>query len=496
MAALVESASIGLLWVALDGEILWANAADIELLGYEYAEYIGHNIREFYENPQAAKFVLRSLANHETLRNCEVRLKCKDGSRRLVSLDTTAYWEEDQFVHGQCLTRDITDQRRAEELSNHFGAMVESSDDAIISKDLNGIITSWNSAAERIFGYTPAEAIGKSVTILIPKDRLGEEPGVIATIRAGGRVDHYETVRVRKDGSEVDISLTVSPIRTKSGEIVGASKIARDITTQKQHQIQVEGLVRELREANNNLEAKVAERTSSLNNLVEQMEEFSYTVSHDLRAPLRAMSLYAQVLLAESEGQTDSNRDSKTYLGRIASNCARLDRMILELLAFGRIANGGVELTKVSLDAVIADVIHHLPRLQSPNATIRVAPLGSVMGYEPSLMQALSNLLNNAVKFVAPGRLPVVHVDSETRGDRVRLFIQDNGIGVDPKYQHRLFSMFERIQPDLPYEGTGVGLAIVRKAVSRMGGTVGMESNGSNGSRFWIELNAAPRDEK
>ena len=373
------------------------------------------------------------------------------------------------------LRRRETERKRAHEDIQRLAAIVESSDDAIISKDLSGTIQSWNKGAERIFGYTADEIIGKSVMTLIPPDRLEEEAGILKRLRAGEPIDHYETLRRRKNGTLIDVSLTVSPIRDTDGKVVGASKVARDITDS----------VR----AKEKLEEAVAERTASLREAMAQMEEFSYTVSHDLRAPLRGMQVYTDALLEDFAPVLPP--EAARYLDRIAKNAARLDKMILNVLTFSRIARTELRLERVNMDRLVHQIVEHYPGLQAPGAEMQIKPLHEVIGHEPSLTQALSNLLNNAVKFVAPNVKPKVSVWSERQEDRVRICIADNGIGVDPKFHHRLFSMFERVHPASNYEGTGVGLAIVRKAVERMGGKVGIESDGVSGSRFWIELRAA-----
>jgi signal transduction histidine kinase len=180
------------------------------------------------------------------------------------------------------------------------------------------------------------------------------------------------------------------------------------------------------------------------------------------------------------------------HLQRIASNCSRLDKMIADLLVFGRLARHDVTMQPIGLDQLVRDLVQNYPALQAPHADLHVEPLSDVLGHEPSIIQAVSNLLTNAAKFVKPGCVPKIHVWTESRDGDVRLWVADEGIGIKPMYQHRLYNMFERIHPDLDYEGTGVGLAIVRKAVERMNGQVGMESDGETGSRFWIQLPAVP----
>jgi len=512
---------------------------------------------------------------------------------------------------GQDVVDDTSELKQVETRDAWLAAIVESSDDAIVTKDLNGIISSWNKGAQRIFGYSAEEVIGKPVAILIPPDRQSEEPGILARLRQGQRIDHYETVRRRKDGTLLDISLTVSPLRNAEGKIVGASKIARDITEQKRAQRTVreseerfravvdnisqmawtatesgdvtwynrrwyeytgttfeqmkgkgwtvihhpdhrerviakfeESLrtgqswedtfplrgkdgqyrwflsravpirdaagkiqlwfgtntdITELQEArqalarsHEDLEKRVAERTASLTEAIAQMEEFSYSISHDLRAPVRAMQGYAQATLEDYGRVLDEH--GREYLNHIVRSGERMDRLVRDLLVYSRIARSELHLQPVSLYRLVRDIVSHYPEMQQPRAEITTrGELHSVIAHEPSLTQASSNLLNNAVKFVAPGVKPEVELYSEQQGDRLRLWVHDNGIGIKPEYRARLFGLFERIHNGKQYEGTGIGLAIVRKSVERMGGKVGMESNG-NGSTFWIELPSAQTD--
>jgi signal transduction histidine kinase len=237
------------------------------------------------------------------------------------------------------------------------------------------------------------------------------------------------------------------------------------------------------------LEKAVQERTASLQDAISQMEEFNYTVSHDLRAPLRGMQAFSEALLQDYAPLLPD--EGKHFLNRIAANASRLDKMILDILSLTRHARAEMRIDRIDLGRLVRQIVELYPAMQSPVAQMEIQSLHAARGHEPSLAQAISNLLNNAVKFVAPGVRPVVRVWTEPRDRRVRLWIADNGIGVNPKYQHRLFGIFERVHTDLNYDGTGVGLAIVRKTVERMGGDVGMESDGVNGSRFWIELEAS-----
>jgi signal transduction histidine kinase len=235
------------------------------------------------------------------------------------------------------------------------------------------------------------------------------------------------------------------------------------------------------------LESLVAERTASLQKAIEQMEEFSYSVSHDLRSPVRAMRGYAEALLADYGARLDD--EGRELLGRIQRNGLRMDRLIQDLLTYSRLARREIKMEPVSLDRLVREVIQHYPEMAPHVATIEIlGTLPDVMAHEPSLMQVISNLLGNAVKFVRPGTRPRVTIGCDAQHGRARLWVQDNGIGIAPEYQQRLFGLFERVHTDQVFEGTGIGLAIVRKAVERMAGTVGVISDGTSGSRFWIEL--------
>jgi PAS domain S-box-containing protein len=387
---------------------------------------------------------------------------------------------------------EISERKRAEEASRRLAAIVQSSDDAIISKDLEGTITSWNKGAELIFGYTVEEALGQPIVLLIPPERRDEEFDILRRLRQGERIEHYETVRQRKDGSLVEISLTISPLRNDQGQIIGASKIARDITESKRAERALQAARLQLATSNQELEKRVQERTASLREAIGQLEEFSYSVSHDLRAPVRAMQGYAKTIEEDYAGQLDPR--GRDFVQRIIRASSRMDRLILDVLTYTRLARCEIQLQPVSLDKLAREIIQQYPEMQSPRAEIIFrGQLLPVVAHEPSLTQAISNLLSNAVKFVAPGTIPEVRLWTEPRGDKVRLWLEDNGIGIKPEHQLRLFGMFERIHPDNRYDGTGIGLAIVRKALDRMAGKAGLESDGVSGSSFWLELPAVPQ---
>jgi PAS domain S-box-containing protein len=234
LADFFDHAPMALHWVGPDGIILHVNEAELRLLGYSRDDYVGHHIAEFHADPHVIADILRRLHAGEELHDYEARLVCKDGTIKQVLIDSNVLWEQGQFIHTRCFTRDITAQQGAKETRERLAASVDSSDEAIIGQTLEGIITSWNQGAERLYGYTAAEVLGQPLARLIPPALPAELPQLLARLQRGERIEHYETQRLHKDGTRRDVSLTISPIRHSAGQIIGASKIARDITARQQ----------------------------------------------------------------------------------------------------------------------------------------------------------------------------------------------------------------------------------------------------------------------
>jgi PAS domain S-box-containing protein len=360
-----------------------------------------------------------------------------------------------------------------EAIAVRLAAIVEFSDDAVIAKDLNSTITAWNGAAERLYGYTANEAIGQSVRIIIPPDRQHEEDEVLERLGRGETIKHLDTVRIAKDGRLIEVSLTVSPIKTASGEIVGASKIARDLTP--------------LRVYATELEHKVQERTAGLQAANARLEAFAFSVAHDLRAPLRGMHGLAQALFEDYGGRLDTT--GQDYAQRIVDEATSMDVLINDLLAYGRLSHVELAVSAVDLREVLeASVSAVRDDVQRSDAHVDIeSQLPRVQGNRSVLIQVFSNLLSNAVKF--GGREPHIRVWAEMRGPQTaHVWVEDQGIGIAPEHQERIFGVFERLHGAETYPGTGIGLAIVKNGIERLGGQVGVESYEGRGSRFWVEL--------
>ncbi len=498
LTAFVETASIGLHWVNADGIIIWANAAELDLLGYDKDEYIGHHIAEFHVERSQIEEILACLSRGERLRDREARLRCKDGSVKTVLMDSSVLWEDGRFGHTQCFTRDVTEQRRAEQKLAAANATLQQQ-----VADLRQLQERFQLAAhgrtltlfeqdtalryQWLYPIHPehAGALGRT-----DEEILGSAGAEIAALKrvviATGLMRQAEVCAPLPDGIRY-YDITVVPKLDPSGAILGVTGAAFDITARRQAEQALRDAKEETARVNRELEQRVRERTASLTDLLAEMESFSYAVSHDLRSPLRAMAGYAAILQNDHSAQLGD--EGLRMLERIIRSSERMGRLITDVLAYTRVNRDRFELTPVGLADCLWSVVQHAPELQPPQANLIVrGTLPTVLGNEIFVTQVLANILGNAVKFVAPGTTPRVEVASEVIGDRVRLSIRDNGIGITPEHRERLFGLFERLNAGGRYEGSGMGLAIARRALERMGGTITVDSDGRSGSCFVIEM--------
>jgi PAS domain S-box-containing protein len=357
-----------------------------------------------------------------------------------------------------------------------LAAIVESSDDAIVSKTLDGRILSWNDGATRIFGYTPEEMVGQSITVIIPPELREEEQAILRNLKAGNRIDHFDTVRLAKDGRRVPISLTVSPIRDSAGNIVGASKIARDISDRKQ------------------AELLLREREDAMRDADRRKDEFLAVLAHELRNPLAPIR-YA-LAIARLPGRSKvQERQAQLIIER---QVGHMSRLLDDLLDVSRITRGTLALrkTRTELMAVLAVAIEAAqPIIDAKNHELTVEPPESELPLFADgvrLAQVFSNLLINAAKYTAPGGR--IGVRARREHDEIIVSVLDSGIGMSPQLIPRLFKLFSqgrRGNRDGD-DGLGVGLALARTIVEMHGGRILAHSQGSDlGSEFLVHLPSA-----
>ncbi len=378
------------------------------------------------------------------------------------------------------LNGSYNDRDHVEATARKLAAIVESSDDGMIGKDLNSVITSWNRGAETLFGYTAQEALGRSVMMLIPEERKSEESQILGRIVRGEFVQHFETVRVTKDGRHIDVSVTVSPIKDPSGRIVGASKVVRDITERKRAEDKIMDL-------NLRLEERVQERTAQLEAANHELEAFSYSVSHDLRAPLRAVDGFSQAVLEDyGEKMPDEGR---RYLQIIRDGAQRMGTLIDDLLAFSRLSRAPVNKRQVNMARVVSDALDEIGLVRDdPKLRVSVGPMPETLGDPALLKQVWVNLISNAVKYSRKRELQVIEIGSQTLEGRNVFLVKDNGSGFDMRYANKLFGVFQRLHRTEEFEGTGVGLAIVQRIIHRHGGEVWADAAVDRGATFYFTL--------
>jgi PAS domain S-box-containing protein len=362
------------------------------------------------------------------------------------------------------MERETWESAEVEEAAFRLAAIVASSDDAIVSKDLNGTVMSWNASAERIFGYTADEIIGRSIRLIIPADRQGEEDQVLARIRRGEPVEHFDTVRQRKDGSFVDISLTVSPMRDRTGRIIGASKIARDISERKQAE-------------------ELMQQTIALK------DQFLSMVSHELRTPIATILGNGQLLLRRGDILQES--DKKQALVDIVSETERLQRIIENLLVLSRMDAGRQLMPEpLHMPRLVADAVESFKRHTfGHEVTVTVEGDVPIANAEPTLVShVLENLLSNATKYSPPGAPVEVVVSTNERGEPL-VRVLDQGIGFSAEDEAQLFTPFYRSKAaSAKAGGMGLGLAVCRRILEVQGGSIEARSRPEGGAEFSFTL--------
>jgi PAS domain S-box-containing protein len=479
LAAIVTSSEDGIISKSLDGVIQSWNKAAERIFGYTADEVVGKPITIIIpqERLDEETYILSKIRAGERVDHFRTMRMRKDGQRLLVSVTISPVRDRTGTIIGASkIVRDMTHSVEVEEM---FKNIVLSSDDAIVAKDLNGVVRSWNGGAERVFGYTAEEMIGQPILKLLPEDRLEEEAHILSRIRRGERVDHFETIRRRKDGTLIDVSVTISPIRGPSGTVVGASKIARDVTQIKTIMREREYLLQSEQAAR-----REAERVNRMK------DEFLATLSHELRTPMNAILGWTQLLRIHS-----TPMDLRDGLETIERNARTQIHLIDDLLDVSRIISGKMRLDvqQVDLPGVVTDAISAVqPAADAKGVVLRNvidSLAGPVNGDANRLQQVVWNLLSNAIKFTPRGGQVQIYL--RRINSHVEIEVSDTGQGIEPKFLTQLFARFSQADATTTrrHGGLGLGLAIVRHLVELHGGTVAASSPGlGQGSRFAVRL--------
>ena len=461
LAAVAAITDEALIATDAQGVVTEWNAAASRLFGYAADEIVGHPLSAVVTLPAAPpdpRHVVEITATRKDQKTIPMSLSIAPISGANGRPAGTVY-----------VARDPGERARALQAAKHLSAIVESSDDAIASKDLNGIVLSWNDAAEEMFGFSAAEMIGRSIRTIIPADRQAEEDEVLARIRRGERIDHFETIRQRKDGTLFPVSLTVSPILDDNGRVVGASKIARDSSERK----------------------RLEERLFEANRL---KDEFLATLSHELRTPLNAILGYANMIKSGAVAEENKQRAVDT----IERNARSLTKLVEDVLDVSRIVSGKMRLAVQPLilsDIVLNAVESMVPAADAKGVRMEVdidPDVGIVQGDPDRLQQVVWNLTSNAVKFT--GRGGHVRVEMRRNGGEITILVSDSGMGISSAFLPHLFERFRQAQSGTRRPGgLGLGLNISKQLVELHGGTITAESPGEGqGATFRITLPAQP----
>jgi PAS domain S-box-containing protein len=381
----------------------------------------------------------------------------------------------EEAEHRRRLTEAV-DRLEAETKRNRFFTLAL---EMLAITDFDGGLLQLNPSWEQTLGFSPEEMKAASIVDLVhPEDRAAMYRELLR-LQEGAQTTYCEARFQRKDGAYRWLGWTAAPFASEKLIYM----FARDVTQRRLADEKIATL-------NSELERRVAQLTE----INSELESFNYSISHDLRAPIRSMQGFARALIEEEEARLSA--DGKEYAHRILNSSVYMDTLLRDLLNYSRLSREEINLVPVDLEAAVQEVLTMVSReIRDRDARVEILPpLGRVMAHPGTLSQVLTNLIVNAVKFVPAGRQPHVRISSEPGFTSRRLVVQDNGIGISPAHHKKIFGLFERLHGESAYPGTGVGLAIVRKGIERMGGKVGLESEEGKGSKFWIEFPQPPAE--
>lgn len=447
----------------------WNPAAEV-LFGYPKDEVIGKHISLIIPAERMAEenMIMDIISRGEKIQHFETIRIAKDGSEKSLSITISPIKNhEDKIIGASNVSRDISAQKATEKNLATLAAIVDSSDDAIISKTLEGIITSWNSAAGEMFDYTEEEVIGRHISLIIPPDRIEEESMIIENIREGRKIDHFETVRMSKSGKRKNISLTVSPIKNAEGKIIGASKIARDVDFKVFAEQQREHFIKRLQELN------------------EYKDEFMVMASHELKTPLT-------VILANLQILQELIKDDQNIIlvKKIIDKVFQMSTLITNLLDVSKIQAGRLELEKSSFNIQnqIREIVSNLQATTQKHViTLSTShPNTIIFADRERLQHVLVNLLGNAIKYSPKGGK--INVNFSEAEDTVEVSVSDEGVGIHHSDLENIFQRFYRGRIASSFSGSGVGLYISAQIIKEHDGEIRAESKEGKGSTFYYKI--------
>lgn len=370
------------------------------------------------------------------------------------------HWQAGEHILFCGILRDITERKKTEKLMSEMASIVESSEDGIVSLTARGDIFSWNKGAEKLYGYTFEEVRGKPASMLVPVELQPKEALLIDQVTHEHMVKHYETERIRKDGARVNVSLSISPLKDKTGKLVGISKIAHDITSRIRKEQKIQQLNKEL-------------------------DAFTYSVSHDLRAPLRSIAGYSQILQEDYSDKLDD--EGKRITQVIIRSAKRMGQLIDDLLNFARMNRMELTLSRINMKQLVEHVLTEFPEING-KLEVNMGALSPAHADNNMLTQVWINLISNAIKYSGKNERIQIEIGSYSEDRQVCYYVRDNGVGFDMQYIDKLFGVFQRLHKMNEFEGTGVGLALVKRIIQRHRGRVWAHGEVNKGATFYFSL--------
>lgn len=491
--AILETAFDAIIFIDAKGLIQEWNPAAEKVFGYTRQEVLGKLLDDLIVPAALMEIYREGLTNYLMTgagsllnRPVELKLRRANGQEFHAELAITQHTGRRESFGCTVLIRDITERKRAEadlrESEDRFRNMVESVHDyAIYMLDPEGRITTWNSGAQKVEGYNTNEILGKHFSeFFTPEDVKNDIPNrYLKRAAAEGTVTN-EGWRVRKDGSRFWSQGTITALRDENGKLRGFSKVAHDMTDKKRSE-------EEIRRFNLELEERVRRRTTQLEAANAELEAFSYSVSHDLRAPLRHIVGYVDILQVEAEDKLDD--EACEHLQTIANAAKQMGDLIDALLEFSRMGRAELRKQRVNLGQLVEAAQRALrPEYQDRQVEWKIGPLPNVEGDSIMLNQVIINLVSNALKYTRPRKKAVIEIGAKQSDHKIIFYIRDNGVGFDMAYSDKLFGVFQRLHPAREFEGTGIGLANVRRIIHRHGGRVWAESALDEGATFYFSI--------
>ncbi len=460
------------------GKVALFNGLAEQVFGYSAAEVVGRPIelllperfRSRHEGHRTGFFAdPRPRLMGEGL---DLFARRKDGTEFPADVQLSPI-ESDNGMLVLSTIRDLTERKRAQQTQALLASLVETSQYAIVTHNIDGVVTTWNEGAERLYGRNQTEVIGRSVDEMIPPQESANIAGHYQSLKDGQGMQEFETRLLRKDGALVEVSMAMSPIHDARGIIVAYSTLSNDITERKR------------------AERALLDRSEELARSNAELEQFAYAASHDLQEPLRMVASYVELLARRYKGRLDNDADE--FINFAVDGARRMKRLINDLLTYSR-AGRGRALEPVRLDEAVQHALTNLAlNIEETGAMVTCDAMPTVSGDESQLTELVQNLVANAIKFCGENP-PAVHISAARKGSSWLISVRDNGIGISSEYAERIFVMFQRLHGPSDYPGTGIGLAICKRIVERHGGKIWMESLPGQGTTFYFTLPARAGD--